>query len=221
MERIEFPTAIAVYFLIALVLPTVRVWRKHRIWPLVFHREANPIAGAMGLLFGVFLTALMVWAILYWRLDPLAIGIWGAPDWVAILGWIFIACGTVITVVAQAQMGTAWRIGIDDRPTDLVANGLFALSRNPIFSGMILTLIGAVLIAPAVWSILFTPITILLIAVQTRFEEEHLVELHGEKYIAYAQQVGRFLPGVGRFPKGSVGIPNAQISSEQGEWTCD
>ena len=217
MDRIEFPTAIAAYFLIALVLPTLRVWRKHRIWPLVFHREENPIARAMGLLFGAFLIALMVWAILYWRLDPPAIGIWGAPDWVAGLGWLFIACGTVITVVAQGQMGTAWRIGIDDRPTELVANGLFALSRNPIFSGMIFTLMGAVLIAPAVWSILFASVTIVLIAVQTRFEEKHLVELHGEKYIAYAQQVGRFAPGVGRFPKNGVGMPEAAIHSERGE----
>jgi protein-S-isoprenylcysteine O-methyltransferase Ste14 len=217
MERIEFPTAIAVYFLIALVLPTIRVWHKNRIWPLVFHREANPMARAMGLIFGAFLIALMVWAILYWRLDPQAIGIWGAPDWVAGLGWLFIACGTVITVAAQGQMGAAWRIGIDDRPTDLIANGLFALSRNPIFSGMIFTLMGAVLVAPAVWSVLFTSVTIVLIAVQTRFEERHLVELHGEKYIAYAQQVGRFLPGVGRFPKNSVGMPDAAVLSEQGE----
>jgi len=217
MERIEFPAAIAVYFLIALVLPTLRVWRRHRTWPVVFHREANPIARAMGLLFGAFLIALMVWAILYWRLDPRDIGIWGAPDWVAGLGWLFIACGTVITVVAQGQMGTAWRIGIDDRPTELVANGLFALSRNPIFSGMIFTLMGAVLIAPAVWSILFASVTIVLIAVQTRFEEKHLVELHGQTYIAYAQQVGRFLPGVGKFPKDSVGMPDAAIYSGQGE----
>ena len=217
MERIEFPTAIAFYFLIALVLPTVCVWRKHRIWPVVFHREANPIARAMGLIFGAFIIALMGWAILYWRLDPLAIGIWYAPDWVAILGWLFIACGTVITVMAQSQMGTAWRIGIDDRPTDLITNGLFLLSRNPIFSGMILTLVGAVLIAPAVWSILFASITILLITLQTRFEEKHLVELHGEKYITYARQVGRFLPGVGRFPRKSAGMSDATIHSEQGE----
>jgi protein-S-isoprenylcysteine O-methyltransferase Ste14 len=217
MERIEFPTAIAAYFLIALVVPTLRVWRRHGTWPVVFHREANPVARAMGLLFGVFLIALMVWAILYWRLDPLAIGIWGAPDWVANLGWLFIACGTVTTVVAQGQMGRAWRIGIDDRPTELVANGLFALSRNPIFSGMIFTLMGAVLIAPAVWSILFASITIVLIAVQTRFEEKHLVELHGEKYIAYAQQVGRFLPGVGKFTKKGVGMPDAAIHGERGE----
>jgi len=217
MERIEFPAAIALYFLIALVLPTLRVWRKHRVWPLVFHREANPMARAMGLLFGAFLIALMVWAILYWQLDPVAIGIWYAPDWVAFVGWLFIAWGTVISVVAQGQMGKAWRIGIDDRPTELITRGLFALSRNPIFSGMILTLIGAVLIAPAVWSILFASVTILLIAVQTRFEEQHLVELHGKKYVAYAQQVGRFLPVVGRFPENSVRTLEPAIYNEQGE----
>jgi protein-S-isoprenylcysteine O-methyltransferase Ste14 len=133
------------------------------------------------------------------------------------VGWLFIGCGTVITVVAQVQMGTAWRIGIDDRPTELITEGLFALSRNPIFSGMILTLIGAVLIAPAVWSILFASVTILLIAVQTRFEEQHLVELHGEAYIAYAQQVGRFLPVVGRFRKNRAGMTDAEIYSEQEE----
>jgi len=217
MERIEFPAAIAIYFLIALVLPTLRVWRMHRTWPVVFHREANPLARTMGLLLSGFLIALMAWAILYWRLGPKTIGIWGAPGWVAITGWFLIACGTLITVVAQGQMGTAWRIGIDDRPTELVANGLFALSRNPIFSGMIFTLMGAVLISPAVWSILFASITIVLIAVQTRFEEDHLVELHGEEYIAYAQQVGRFLPGVGKFTKRSVGMPDAAIHSDRGE----
>lgn len=220
MERIEFPAAIATYFLIALVLPTIRVWRRDRVWPLVFHREANPVARAMGLLFGIFLMALMAWAILYWRVDSETLGVWGAPGWVAITGWFCIGLGTIITVVAQGQMGKAWRIGIDDRPTELVANGLFALSRNPIFSGMIFTLMGSVLIAPAVWSILFASITIVLIAVQTRFEEKHLVELHGEKYIAYAQRVGRFLPGVGKSPKASVAMPDAAVHSEQGEETC-
>ena len=102
MERIEFPTAIAVYFLIALVLPTLRVWRRHGTWPVVFHREANPVARAMGLLFGVFLITLMVWAILYWRLDPLAMGIWVAPDWVA---WTLFAA---LASIAQNPMSMMW-----------------------------------------------------------------------------------------------------------------
>ncbi len=198
MARIELPIVLIIYFWIALVLPTIRVLRKHKVWPLVFHREANPFARVMGVLFGISLIALLVWALIYWRFDPQVIGVLSAPAWVAALGWILIACGTLITVVAQSQMGRAWRIGIDDRPTNLVTSGLFSLSRNPIFSGMILTLIGAALIAPAVFSITFTSVTIVLIGLQTRLEEKHLVGLHGEEYIAYAQKVGRFLPGVGR-----------------------
>lgn len=221
MERIEFPTAIAIYFLIALVLPTFRVWRKHGIWPVVFRREASPAARAMGLLFGACLIALLVWAILYWRLDPPAIGIWSAPDWVSAAGWLAVACGTAVTLAAQRQMGKSWRIGIDDRPTELVTHGLFAVCRNPIFSGMVLTLIGAVLIAPAVCSILFSSVAILLVSVQTRFEERHLAELHGETYIAYAREVGRFLPGVGRLPGPRAGMRNAAISNRQGESSCD
>lgn len=220
MERMAFPAAIAIYFLMALVLPTLRVWRRHRTWPVVFHREANPLARAMGPLFGASLMALMGWAVLYWRFDPAAIGVWDAPGWVRASGWLFIACGTVLTVVAQGQMGKSWRIGVDDRPTDLVTNGLFALSRNPIFSGMILTLVGAVLIAPAVWSILFASVTLLLIAVQTRLEETHLVALHREAYIDYAQRVGRFLPCVGRLPRNRLPVPHDAIQSEQGEASC-
>ena len=220
MERIEFPAAIAAYFLVALVLPTFRVWRRHGTWPVVFHREANPVARAMGLLFGGFLMALMTWAILYWRVGPVTLGVWDAPGWVAVAGWICITAGTIITVVAQRQMGSALRIGIDDRRTDLVADGLFAWSRNPIFSGMILTLIGAVLIAPALWSAFFAAVTIMIIVVQVRFEEEHLAELHGERYIAYAQHVGRFVPGVGMFPKSSPGTPDTQVHRDEGESKC-
>ena len=216
MERIEFPAAIATYFAIALVLPTLRVWRRDRVWPLVFHREANPVARAIGLLFGAFLLALMAWSILYWQVGPEALGLWGLPGWVAITGWVCIACGTIITVVAQGQMGRSWRIGIDDRPTDLIADGLFAWSRNPIFSGMILTLVGAVLIAPAVWSTLFASATVLLMALQTRYEEKHLMELHGERYLAYARRVGRFLPGVGLFPKAGSARSEGATCSEQG-----
>ena len=112
------------------------------------------------------------------------------------------------------------RLGIDDHPTDLITKGLFAWSRNPIFTGMILTLIGAVLIAPALWSTFFAAVTIMVIGVQVRFEEEHLAELHGERYIAYAQHVGRFVPGVGLFPKDSPGTPDAQGYRDQGESKC-
>jgi protein-S-isoprenylcysteine O-methyltransferase Ste14 len=39
---------------------------------------------------------------------------------------------------------------------------------------------------------------VLLVSLQVRLEEDHLLRLHGGAYQRYAARVGRFLPGVGR-----------------------
>jgi protein-S-isoprenylcysteine O-methyltransferase Ste14 len=107
----------------------------------------------------------------------------------------------VITVIAQFQMGAAWRIGIDNRPNDLVTAGLFGVCRNPIFSGMILTLAGTVAVTPAILSLTVAVAATVLIAAQVRLEEQHLLGLHGESYRNYAERVGRFMPLLGRIPR--------------------
>ena len=56
-----------------------------------------------------------------------------SPPW-ATLGWVLMGLSLTLMLVAQAQMGLSWRIGIDEKNrTGLVTNGLFSLSRNPIF----------------------------------------------------------------------------------------
>lgn len=52
-------------------------------------------------------------------------------------------------VVAQAQMGESWLIGIDEEwRTPLVRQRVFGFSRNPIFLGMMLTLLWLFLVVP-------------------------------------------------------------------------
>ena len=46
-----------------------------------------------------------------------------------------------LTVLAQLQMGASWRVGIDDRPTELVTGGLFRVVRNPIFTALLVFLV--------------------------------------------------------------------------------
>lgn len=49
----------------------------------------------------------------------------------------------VLMLVAQAQMGFSWRIGIDEKNrSTLVTNGLFGLSRTTIFLSLCITLLG-------------------------------------------------------------------------------
>src|SRR5215831_958754 len=95
-------------------------------------------------------------------------------------------------------MGSSWRIGIDRRTTELVTSGLYGVVRNPIYSGMVVMLLGFVLITPAVWTATSFLLALVVLGIQARLEEKHLLELHGATYRAYASTVGRFAPRIGR-----------------------
>jgi protein-S-isoprenylcysteine O-methyltransferase Ste14 len=114
------------------------------------------------------------------------------------VGWLCISSGGLLTVLAQLQMGASWRIGIDDRPTELVTEGVFAYVRNPIFGGLLLFLAGYACVTPAWWSTGLWLFTAVSIRVQVAFEEKHLLRLHQEAYRGYAARAGRFVPLVGR-----------------------
>jgi len=97
------------------------------------------------------------------------------------------------TVVAQAQMGESWRIGIDEQNrTSLVQRGVFGFSRNPIFLGMMLTLLGLFLIIPNALTLLTFVMGVVLIQIQVRLEEKFLAETHGDQYAQYRKRVRRW-----------------------------
>jgi len=98
------------------------------------------------------------------------------------------------TIVAQNHMKESWRIGIDtETKTELITIGLFGISRNPIFLGMILSLIGLFLLTPNTWTLLFMILGYVLIQIQIRLEEEFLTKQHGKKYLSYKEKVRRLI----------------------------
>jgi protein-S-isoprenylcysteine O-methyltransferase Ste14 len=113
---------------------------------------------------------------------------------------IVLACGGVaLTFGAQLAMGDAWRIGVDpEERTELVTDGPFGLVRNPIYSAMIPTVFGLVLMVPNVVAVAAFVALVTALELQVRLvEEPYLLKVHGEEYVSYATQVGRFVPGVG------------------------
>lgn len=198
MDREIYPVAITGYLAIAVVWPTISTWRRHRIWPVVFHREANPLQRFIGVLMALLILGILTWGFLVWTAGPERLGIWLPSPLLQRAGWTLVALGFLITILAQRQMGSSWRIGIDDRPTELVTHGLFRCCRNPIFSGMVATLLGLVMVAPAAWTCAGFLVACCLIAIQVRLEEDMLLRLHGLAYRTYASRVGRFVPLIGR-----------------------
>ena len=120
--------------------------------------------------------------------------------WVQTVGIVVATAGIAATVYAQLEMGDSWRIGVDVyETTTLVHTGVFARIRNPIYTAMFTFGIGIALVTPNVVACVGLILLIASIQLQVRrVEEPYLLRTQGDAYRAYAAQVGRFIPGVGR-----------------------
>ena len=111
-----------------------------------------------------------------------------------LVGALVAIAGAAIVIVAQVQMGRAWRVGV--RPGDaplFVRHGLFKFSRNPIFVGMALIGLGVALTAWTWWSWLALAVFCIACSVQVSIEERHLEESFGDQYRVYRRRVPRWI----------------------------
>jgi protein-S-isoprenylcysteine O-methyltransferase Ste14 len=184
------------FFLVAFVWPTLRVWRGHRVNALVLPGD-DTVQGYVAFAFRLTLSAIFL------LLGGLSLGLrqdavgplpWLEHDVLAVAGWVLLGVSSAWIMLAQAQMGASWRIGIDQgsRPS-LVTGGLFALSRNPVFLGMRASLLGLFLIIPNAATLVVLLAGEVLMQVQVRFEEDYLEATGGADYRAYRRSVGRWL----------------------------
>jgi len=78
--------------------------------------------------------------------------------------------------------------------TALVTDGPYRFSRNPIYLGLICTLIGILLASGTYWGILLSPVLVLLMHnFVIKYEEAYLERRFGNAYTSYKSQVRRWL----------------------------
>ncbi len=195
--RILLPTYFIVYFGIAFVAKSIIVAKRIGKNPLVLPKDDSAY-GLIGLYFKLTIIFILVYVLLFAfvptlydnflpvkQLDNLTI------KWVG-LGLLCFAL--IWTSIAQRHMKNSWRIGIDtETKTELITTGLFGFSRNPIFFGMIVSLIGLFLTTPNALTGLFLILGYVLIQIQIRLEEEFLTTEHGQNYLVYKQKVRRLI----------------------------
>ena len=196
--RIFLPVYLAVFFFAIFLLRTFIVWRRTGVNAYVLLKKE----GAEGILSRYFklipLASILVVIIvsgfpeIYSYLSPIQ---WLEKQPVVTQTGIFLLMISLIWIwLSQTQMGNAWRIGIDnENKTHLVANGLFLISRNPIFLGMKVNVIGFFLVIPNAATLAIMLLTCVVVELQVALEEKHLLELHGEDYVNYCKKVRRWL----------------------------
>lgn len=191
------PLFLLAYLVITFILPSVRVYKKTGINPVTFGKSDNAhdyIGTIMKVLTGLLVIAVLLFALsanTYKYLNPI---FFLQIDWLKYTGLIIIHASLIWIVIAQHHMKQSWRIGIDEKnKTELITNGLFGISRNPIFLGMIISTIGIFLIIPDTLTFFVVVTSYIVIQIQIRLEEEFLIKQHGTVYTAYKERVRRLL----------------------------
>jgi len=186
-----------VYFFLVFFLRSYLLWKKTGVNPLTFTRT-DDAHGYNGKIFTfisllefvvVFIYAFKnewyQYLLPFWYLEH---------DYLNSIGWGLLSLSLILVWIAQSQMANSWRIGIDEKnKTELVTNGLFSLSRNPIFLGVMIANIGLFLIIPNAFTLLIVALSTVSINTQIRLEETFLKKAHRKAYSDYCRKVRRWV----------------------------
>jgi protein-S-isoprenylcysteine O-methyltransferase Ste14 len=152
--------------------------RPNRLpWPPIIYLVAIAISIALGLLFP-----------LPWISAPLS-------DILFAAGWLLVAAMVALDFSAMRTMARAKTTIRPDRASEhLVTTGAFSITRNPIYLGNTLLMLGVGLITGIAW---FLPLAIAAAFLTQKLaierEEKHLEARFGKKYRDYAKRVRRWI----------------------------
>jgi protein-S-isoprenylcysteine O-methyltransferase Ste14 len=127
------------------------------------------------------------------RFDDLAVG----ALWVRVLGLAVLVASTVFTLWARFSLGTMWSVAPkvkDDH--QLRTHGPYAVTRHPIYTGLLGMMVGATLLSGiGQWIVLF-PVGLVLFEVKIRMEEHLMLATYPEEYPRYRHRVPQLIPGL-------------------------
>lgn len=113
------------------------------------------------------------------------------------VSWTGVACcfaGLTLVLLSLVAFGTSFRVGIDiDQPGRLMTSGVFAVSRNPIYVGFGLVLLGQFLVFPSWIPLIYLLAAVWLFNRQVLREESFMREHYGREYADYCRRVRRYL----------------------------
>ena len=117
--------------------------------------------------------------------------------WVRVLGLAVLVVSTVFTLRARFSLGTMWSLAPKVKGDHhLRTHGPYAVTRHPIYTGVLGMLLGATLLSGiGQWIVLF-PVGLILFEVKIRMEEQLLLATFPEEYPRYRRQVPQLVPGL-------------------------
>jgi protein-S-isoprenylcysteine O-methyltransferase Ste14 len=119
-------------------------------------------------------------------------GLWAA------VGAVLLVAGTAFTLWARVVLGRMW----SSAPTvkeghALQTGGPYAVTRHPIYTGMLAMAAGSVLLDGRLRILLVGAVFLGYVLLKIRVEERLMVETFGERYRGYRRRTPQLVPGLG------------------------
>ena len=126
----------------------------------------------------------------YWLMTPLFA--LPAMQWtavaIAVIAW-------ALTLECWRNMGKSWRIGIDPaEKTKLIVTGAYSYIRHPIYALSSVLMLASAAAWPTPAMIALATVHLILLQIEARREEIHLIRVHGQIYKDYCRKTGGFFP---------------------------
>jgi len=173
----------------------VVVWVAGAIYNAV-RAPRGPIRAQSGML--EYVAALVVCAIVVFVVRRLG-GEYLSVDlvWVRGIGLVVLVASTLFALWARFSLGTSWsvdpQVGGDRR---LRTEGPYAITRHPIYTGLLGMLLGTALLAGVGQWIFLVVAGVILFEVKIHQEERLLLTTFPGEYPAYRQRVPQLVPGL-------------------------
>jgi protein-S-isoprenylcysteine O-methyltransferase Ste14 len=116
--------------------------------------------------------------------------------WVRILGAGVLVGSTLFAIWARLALGPSWSIG-PQASTDrgLRTDGPYAITRHPIYTGLLGMLLGSALLGGLGQWIVLIAAGLVVAGLKIRSEERLLLATFPEAYVAYRERVPGLIPG--------------------------
>jgi protein-S-isoprenylcysteine O-methyltransferase Ste14 len=111
-------------------------------------------------------------------------------SWVRVLGLVVLVASTVFTLWARFSLGTMWSVAPKVKGDhQLRTHGPYAVTRHPIYTGLLGMMLGATLLSGIGQWIVLVPIGLIVFEVKIRMEEHLMVATFPDEYPRYRRQV--------------------------------
>lgn len=115
-----------------------------------------------------------------------------AWQWIAI---ILVACGLGFAALARVWLGRNWSAMVTLKENhELIRSGPYALARHPIYTGILLALLGTALAIGAGSAIAGFALMIVAFVLKLRIEERFMAAQFGDAYARYRNDVAALVP---------------------------